>query len=208
MLAGPTYTDVPILPKHCRQLEARCKQFQQAQAQGRAHPTSLASATASKSSIHTNLQSTIKQACNRCGYNHSCKCCPAFQRKCFNCNNIGHFTTLCRKPCSTRDPATTPYRCKESRGRSPRSRRRSPSRSLSRSQIRSPSRGRHTYRSSSWHSSCSPSQDHHRRRSPHTLNSAYNKVAFNKNLAITKENLHTIYTYSPLNTLALMKSHL
>ena len=32
---------------HCRQLEARCKQFQQAQAQGRAHLTSLASASAS-----------------------------------------------------------------------------------------------------------------------------------------------------------------
>ena len=38
---------------HCRQLEVRCKQFQQAQEQGRAHLTSLASALASKSSIHT-----------------------------------------------------------------------------------------------------------------------------------------------------------
>ena len=41
-----------------------------------------------------------------------------------------------------------------------------------------------------------------------TLNSAYNEVAFNKNLAIMKENLCTKYTYSPINTSALMKSHL
>ena len=131
---------------HCRQLEARCEQFQQAQAQGRAHLTSLASASASKSSIHTNLQSNTMQPCDRCGYNHSHGHCPAFNRKCFNCNNTGHFTTLCRKPCSTRGPVTTPFRCREWRGRSPRStsrsQRRSSSRSLSRSQSRSPSRGR------------------------------------------------------------------
>ena len=34
-----------------------------------------------------------------------------------------------------------------------------------------------------------------------TLNSAYNEVAFNENSAITKENLCTKYTYSPINTL-------
>ena len=147
---------------HCRQLEARCKQFQQAQAQGRAHLTSLASASASKSSIHPHLQSTTKQPCDRCGHTHSHRHCPAFNRKCFNCNNTSHFIMLCRKPHSTRSPATIPYRCRESRGRSPRSRRRSSSRSPSRSQ----SRGRLTYRSSSRHSntSCSPSQDNHRRR--------------------------------------------
>ena len=148
---------------HCRQLEARCKQCQQAQAQGRAQLTSLASASASKSSIHANLQSTTKQPCNRCGYNHSHGQCPAFNRKCFNCNNIGHFTALCRKPHSTRGPATTPFRSKELRGRFPRS----SSRSTRRSSSRSPSRGRQTYRSSSRHSSNSPSQGHHRRRSLH-----------------------------------------
>ena len=41
-----------------------------------------------------------------------------------------------------------------------------------------------------------------------TLLSAYNKVAFNKKLAITKENLHTKYFHSPIMTLPLMKSHL
>ena len=95
---------------HCRQLEARCEQFQQALAQGRAHLTSLISASASKSSIHTNLQSNTNQPCNRCGYNHSHGHCPAFNRKCFNCNNTSHFTGLCKKPHSTRDPVTTPFR--------------------------------------------------------------------------------------------------
>ena len=87
-----------------------------------------------------------------------------------NCSNTGHFTALCRKPCSTRGPITMPFRCREVRGRSPRStsrsRRRSPSRSSSKSLSRSPNRGRQTYRSPSRHSSHSPSQDHHRRRSP------------------------------------------
>ena len=46
---------------HCTQLEARCKQFQQAKAQGRAHLTSVASASASKSFIHGDIQSNTKQ---------------------------------------------------------------------------------------------------------------------------------------------------
>ena len=66
---------------------------------------------------------------------------------------------LCVECHSTRGPATTPFRCREFRGKSLRSF----SRSRRRSKSRSPSRGRHTYKRSSRHSSCSPSQDHHRR---------------------------------------------
>ena len=40
----------------------------------------------------------------------------------------------------------------------------------------------------------------------HTLNSAYNEVAFNEKSAITKENLHTKYTYSHISTSSLMKA--
>ena len=69
------------LLSHCRQLEARCKQFQQAKAQGRAHLTSLASASASKSSTHADVQSNTKQPFNRCGYNHPHGHCPAFHKK-------------------------------------------------------------------------------------------------------------------------------
>ena len=36
-----------------------------------------------------------------------------------------------------------------------------------------------------------------------TLNSTYNKVAFNKKLAITKENLHTKYTPFTYNDVTL-----
>ena len=36
-----------------------------------------------------------------------------------------------------------------------------------------------------------------------TLNSAYNEVAFNKKLAITKENLHTKYTPFTYNDITL-----
>ena len=65
---------------HYTQLEARCEQFQQAKAQGRAHLTSMASASASKSFIHSDMQSSTKQPCNRCGYNHPHGHCPAFQK--------------------------------------------------------------------------------------------------------------------------------
>ena len=112
----------------------------------------MASASASKSSIHTNLQSNTKQPCNTCGYNHPHGHCPAFHKICYNCNNTSHFTAL--------------FRCRELRGRSPRSASRSRRRSSSRSLSRSPIRGRQTYRSPSRYSSRSPSQDHHRRRSP------------------------------------------
>ena len=39
----------------------------------------------------------------------------------------------------------------------------------------------------------------------YTLNSAYNKVAFNEKLAITKENIHTKYTQFTYKYVALHK---
>ena len=42
----------------------------------------------------------------------------------------------------------------------------------------------------------------------HTLNSAYNEVAFNKKSAVKKENLHTNIPHSPIMILPLTKSHL
>ena len=99
---------------------------------------------------------------------------------------------LCRKPCRTRSPATTPYGCRESRGRSPRLRRKSSS--------RSPSRDGQIYRSSSRHSntSHSPSQDHHRRRllcrrkctpTPHRHQVSH--MSFNPNTACNEGQLYT-----------------
>ena len=148
---------------NCEQLKARCEQFQQAQAHGRAHLTSITSASSGKSSIHADIQSNTKQPCSRCSYSHSHRSCPTFNCKCYNCHNTGYFTALCRRPCTNRCPVNTPNKCRESRGRSYRS---GSQRRLSRSS----SRGRQMHRSTSHNSqytstSHSPSQDHHWRRS-------------------------------------------
>ena len=49
---------------HCQQLEACCEQFQQAQAQGRAHLTSITLTSANHPLLHTNAQSTT--TCQLC----------------------------------------------------------------------------------------------------------------------------------------------
>ena len=94
------------LLNYCTQLEARCKQYQQAQAQGRTQLTIITVVSATPSSLHANTQSTTTNvSCKRCGYTHPCTNCPAFNCNCYNCHNKGHFTALCRKPrtnrCST-----------------------------------------------------------------------------------------------------------
>ena len=145
---------------HCKQLEARGKQYQHTQAQGRAHLTSTTATSSNGHSIHANIQSNSKQACSRCGYSHP-QSCPAFNCKCYNCQNTGRFTALCRIPHTDRQP-TSPNMHSKSRGRFCSYRRSSMS-----------PRGRQTHRSSSHNSqyishSCSLSQDHKRRRSPIT----------------------------------------
>ena len=92
---------------HCKQLEARCEQFQQAQAQGRAHLTSVTSASSSKSSIHADIQSTTKQSCSICAYTHSCGNCPAYNHECFNCHNTGP-SLPCAEDLTTTDIQQTP----------------------------------------------------------------------------------------------------
>ena len=54
---------------YCKQLEARCEQFQQARAQGRAHLTTITATSSTHSSLHANTQSpTTCQPCSRCSY--------------------------------------------------------------------------------------------------------------------------------------------
>ena len=86
------------LLEHCRQLEARCEQFQQAKAQGRPHLTSMASASASNSSIHADVQSNTKLPFNRCGYNHPHGHCPGFHK------NASTVTTLVISPLYVESP--------------------------------------------------------------------------------------------------------
>ena len=90
-----------FLLNYCTQLEASCKQYQQAQAQSRAQLTTITAASATPSSLHTNMQSaTTNVSCKRCGYTHHHVNCPAFNR--VICHNKGHFTALCRKPKTSR----------------------------------------------------------------------------------------------------------
>ena len=142
-LQDQTILTYQSLLAHSKQLKARIEQFQQAQ--GRAHLTSITSASSGKSPIHADIQSNTKQPCSRCGYFHPCGSCPTFNHECYNCHNTGHFTALSRRPCTNRHPANTPNKHRESRGRSHRSH-------SQRRSSRSSSRGRQAHRSTS-HSS-------------------------------------------------------
>ena len=142
--------------------EARCNQFKQAQVQGRAQLASITLVSASQS---LPIQSATTQiTCKRCGYTHPHADCPTFNKECYSCHNKSHFTALCRKPKSNRQPNNS-HRS-SSRGWSRRSTSRAPTRQCHRSQ----KRGGQPYRSSSsWRNSSnsrSPSQDCHNRRSP------------------------------------------
>ena len=156
------------LLNYCTQVEARCEQFKQAQAQGRAQLSSITMASATPSSLLA--QSGITNiSCKRCGYTHPHASCPRYNKECYNCHSKDHFTALCRKPKLRWQPNVSNR--SSSRGRSSRSRR-STTRSASPGQYRSQSRGRQPYRSPSncrgrsSSNSRSPSQDHHNRRSP------------------------------------------
>ena len=146
------------LLNHCKLLEQRCEQFKKAQMKGRAQLTTITAASSGNSSIH---QDTINKhprhlKCSRCGYNHPIGNCPASGQQCYNCNGIGHYTALCKKP----------RQCRHNRSRSryrPRtsSNRRHPSISPSRSR---PSRK--TSRSPSRKQPRSPHRSYRHRRSP------------------------------------------
>ena len=151
---------------HCKQLEARCEQFQQAQAQGRAHLTTITATSSSHSSLHANTHSkTTHQPCSKSSYSYPCSSFRAFNCECYNCHNTGHFTVLCRRPCTNRCPADTPKKMRESRSKPHRS-------SIHRYSSMLPSRGRQPCRSHSRNSirnvssSYSPTQDHNLGRSP------------------------------------------
>ena len=152
------------LLNYCTQLEARCEQFKQAQAQGRAQLSSITVASATPSSLHAQ-SGTTNISCKRCGYTHPHANCPTYNIECYNCHSKGHFTALCRKPKQSQQPNISNR--SSSRGTS----RRSTTRSVSPRQYRSQSRGRQPYRSPSHHrgrrssNSRSPLQDQHNRNS-------------------------------------------
>ena len=94
-LATLTYQ---TLLNHCKLLEQWCEQFQKAQQKGKAELTSIAATSTTSSSIHQDSISIHhnQTRCYRCGHNHPKDNCPAYNQWCYNCNNIGHYTALCR----------------------------------------------------------------------------------------------------------------
>ena len=68
------------LLNYCTQLEARCEQFKQAQAQGRAQLSSITAASATSSSLLTQ-SATTNISCKRCGYNHPRAKLPCIQQR-------------------------------------------------------------------------------------------------------------------------------
>ena len=88
---------------HCKQLESWCEQFQQAQAQGRTHLTSLTLASATSSLFNANTQLTSswnpKYSFPHVSY-------PTIRCKWYICHGTGHFITLCRRPHPPRHPVT------------------------------------------------------------------------------------------------------
>ena len=103
-----------------------------------------------------NKQTSYATWCSRCGHNHPIGNCPASGQQCYNCNGIGHFTALCKKPRQCR------HNCSQSRYK-PRtsSNRRHPS--------ISPNRSRPSRKASRNHSCKQPRSPHcsyRHRRSP------------------------------------------
>ena len=87
------------LVAHCKQLETCCEQFQQAQAKGRAHLTSITLTSANHSSLHANAQSTTThQSCSQCGYSHPCASYPDIRQVCYNCHSTGHSCSMQETP--------------------------------------------------------------------------------------------------------------
>ena len=96
-LQDPAALTYKSLLNHCKQLEQHCKQFQKAQLKGRAELTSLRVAS-TRTSIHQDSISTHPNLtnCYRCGYSHTNRDCPARGQRCYHCNNLGHFSHLCK----------------------------------------------------------------------------------------------------------------
>ena len=65
------------LLSHCKLLESRCEQYQKARERGQANLTSISAATASASSIHTDIL-TMQTHCNKCGYTHPPNKCSTY----------------------------------------------------------------------------------------------------------------------------------
>ena len=80
---------------------------------GRAQLTTITAASSGNSSIHQGRVNKHPRQlrCSCCGYNHLIGNCPTSGQQCYNCNGIGHYTALCKKPRHHR------HNCRQSRYR-------------------------------------------------------------------------------------------
>ena len=165
------------LLQHCKNLEQRCKHFTKAQQKGRAELTSLHTATTTNT-IHQDAITThpSHNTCHRCRYHHQLNDCPARGQQCYNCNNIGHFSHLCKSR------HTNSYKYNRHSRHSRRSRHSSRSRYSSRSSSRSSSQSR-------THNKCTR---RHRSPTPHpidTITTSQDLIASNSDMEIKSTQL-------------------
>ena len=147
----PAALTYKTLLQYCKTLEQRCKHFIQAQQKGRAELTSLGTATTTNT-IHQDAITThpSHNTCYRCRYHHQLNDCPARGQQCYHCNNIGHFSHLCKSR------HTNSYKYNRHSRHSRRSRHSSRSRYSSRSSSRSSSQSRTHNRHTRRHRSPTP----------------------------------------------------
>ena len=60
--------------------------------------------------------------CSNCGTTHSKDRCLAYRSTCFNCNRIGHFSSVCRSSSSSSTQNTRQFNRFHGKGRAPRGR--------------------------------------------------------------------------------------
>lgn len=56
-------------------------------------------------------QSSEKRQCQRCGYTHRYKNCPAYNKECKKCGKKGHFIKMCKLVCYVRDKNVKMVQC-------------------------------------------------------------------------------------------------
>lgn len=69
--------------KNCRTAERASKEMNELQSGGMSQSVNA-------------LRDAKTYDCKRCGTNHGPRQCPAYGRNCKNCNNVGHFSKMCR----------------------------------------------------------------------------------------------------------------